>query len=84
MSDDSRMDYDDGRDYSPGRERGRDRDRDRDRSRRDWDEERERSKLWDERERPNEREGERWMTETPSATILLRGLTNTVTENDVS
>ncbi|KAK7457991.1 hypothetical protein BaRGS_00039136 [Batillaria attramentaria] len=84
VSDDSRMDHsDDSRDYSPGRERSRDRDRDR--SRRDWDDDRDRSKNWDDRdrERPNEREGERWMTETPSATILLRGLNNSVTENDV-
>ena len=54
-----------------------DRDRDRYRDRiRDRDSDRERERM--------EREGERWMTEEPSATILLRGVNNAIVENDVS
>ena len=85
------------RDGSPGRDRHRDwdrsrqdvdydRDRDRDRHR---DRDRDRSRNRDDRDRDRDRdrgdrEGERWMTEEPSATILLRGLNNNIVENDVS
>ena len=66
------VDYDRDRD----RDRHRDRDRDRSRSREDRDRDRDRDR--------GDREGERWMTEEPSATILLRGLNNNIVENDVS
>ncbi|KAL8563755.1 hypothetical protein ACOMHN_058271 [Nucella lapillus] len=98
MSDDSRMDIseDEGRD-SPGRDRYREdrsrqgsegsRDRDRDRYR-DRERDRDRPRNRDDRDRERDRdrgdrEGERWMTDEPSATILLRGLSNTLMENDV-
>ncbi|XP_025108341.1 RNA-binding protein 5-like isoform X3 [Pomacea canaliculata] len=75
-SDDSRLSDDEIGDH-------RSHSRDRDRSKRDHDDDRDRLRNWDDRDRHGEREGERWMTETPSATILLRGLNNSVTENDV-
>lgn len=83
-SDDSRVDAGSEDEYSGHSSPVRDRGRDRERSKRDHDDGRERHRSHEDRDRHGERDGERWMTETPSATILLRGLNNSLTENDVS
>ena len=83
MLDDDRRDsprYDRVYEDDYDRERERDRRRERDRSR---ERDRDRSSRREERDR-GDREGERWMSDEPSPTILLRGLTTGVTENDVS
>merc|ERR1712243_460080 len=80
MGDEGRDRRDRDRDSYRSRDRGRDRDygdrnshgdrdHDRDRDRRDYD--------------VDERAGEKWMTDTPTNTIILRGLPYSVEEKDI-